>query len=243
MSKEHIRKIVDLPTIHLSGHDYVPPRTRDPQVRAFRHGRPTGTITLEQQAAGLEIIPRVIQRANSPDAIAFASTYLGAAAFNSSWYMQGRDAPVMRRVARVPRLVDEEAEWRQTPEGLVTLVTDQAESLAVNAARAASEHAARTPNHRRLSMTGKGLANLSLGLVALPIARVATSASEAEAQGQAWEAAQDMVSVARTLGNDIGTNPSIAALADPDSDFSVFWRRTAPDDIYDALERADAPTE
>ena len=243
MSKEHIRKIVDLPTIHLSGRDYVPPRTRDPEVRAFRHGRPAGTIMLEQQAAGLELIPRVLERAKTPEAVAFASTYLGAAAFNSSWYMQGREAPVMRRVARLPRLVDQEAEWRQTPEGLAALVRDNSQAVAMNAFHIAAEHARRKPNLRRLSVTGKGLAHLSLGLSTLPVAGIASTASEAEAQSHAWESAQDMVSVARTLGNDIGTNPSIAALADPDSDFSVFWRRTAPDDIYDALELTGTSTE
>ena len=31
MTKEHIRKIVDLPAVHLSGPDYVPAPTRDPK--------------------------------------------------------------------------------------------------------------------------------------------------------------------------------------------------------------------
>lgn len=235
MSKEHIRKIVDLPTVHLSGPDYVPAPTRDPEIRALRHGRRPGTITLEQQAEGIAKIPRILERLRTPEGMEFASRSLAIATFNSGWYMNGREAPVMRRVGHLPKLVDEETDWRQTPEGLRIANGWTAHDLAIHAGHLAVQHAERASSARQRTKIGRRLTDLSLSLTGLQVVDIAATGSAAEAQHQAWEASQDMVSLSRTLGREIGTNPSIASLADPDSDFSVYWRRNAPDDAYDAL--------
>ena len=165
----------------------------------------------------------------------FASRTLAIATFNSGWYMNGQGAPVMRRVGHLPVLVDEEREWRQTPEGMRVAMGWNAHDLAIHAGHLAVQHAERAPSARQKIKVGRRLTDLSLGLAGLQVVDIAATATAAEAQHSAWEASQDMVSLSRTLGGEIGSNPSIASIADPDSDLSVYWRRNAPDDAFEAF--------
>lgn len=236
----------DLPTLHYSGPEhYVPPRTRDAEERARRHGRPPGTLLAEQQYTGLRVAEGIMNHTLDDDDIAFVAPLLAASGLNSSWYgfARNHENEVMRRRLELPRLIDETLMWRETRDGLLCKTREglaTAAQLAGLLAEAIAENRQRT---RLFTRTGRTIGNSSLQLACVTIGNVPYGLSPFEIQALARQHGLEALMMSRRAVAEVGVLPSVAQLADTDSPLSVFWRRHAPDGAYEALEAATASIE
>lgn len=228
----------DLPTQHLGMEHYIPPRTRDEDEAERRRYLPRGTVLAEQQRNGLYVAQAIMnQELDEPDEL-FASRVLAASGLNSSWYSYARNARVMRRRLFLPKLIDEEAAWRETHDGLRAKVRDglaEAVKWGEVLAWATAESTVRT--HLPV-VAGRAMGNASLQLSCMTIGDVPRGVGTFDVQAVAREQGLASLEFARRAEAEMGVAPSIAQLADKDSPLSVYWRRNAPNGAYEALEQA-----
>lgn len=246
--QEPIYKDFDLPTKHLpEGNHYVPPKTRDEAERDRLHELAHGTLILEQQHTGLSVASLVIKLVHKIDDIDFATQVLAPSGLNTSWYSfaRGAESFVQRRRLKLPDMTAlkpehrrPSAEWR-----------DEAAWLFANAAIAGREAARDLQiaehNPRPYEQTRKkvgrisGKASLTLAAATLgdPIIEIG-GLTQADTQNLVRQRSLVALDVARTASETYGTPPSIAQLADPYSDVSVFWHKNAPNGAMNALEQA-----
>ena len=86
---------------------------------------------------------------------------------------------------------------------------------------------------------GMNLGNTALIMSSITNAEaINEAASPALRQYITRQTALETLEESRTLFERVGSNPTLAQLTDADSPLSVFWRRTAPNAAYDALEYA-----
>ncbi len=231
-------KDFDLSTEHLNGRAYIPPFTRNETERQRRHLLPPGTIILEQQRRGLAISVALLERITEPQDLQFAARMIAMGAINSSWYLYGEHAPVMRRRLNLPELASAESDWRQDTQGLLVKTRHDLVSATELAEATVATHINRASTQKIRSQLGRRVGNASLGLASLEVGTTAQSLSAFAVQARARQEGLQLIEDARTLGDRTGTHPSIAQLADPDSDLAVLWRREAPNEAYTAFEWA-----
>lgn len=230
----------DLPRQHLSdqGH-YVPPKARDEAEIARRRMLPRGTLVAEQQVRGIEVAHRILETVKVGEDMAFTTRMLGMAAINSSWYIFGQGAPdVMRRRLMLPKMADDENEWRQTPDELRVQTINGLRESRRQAAAITEATAANRLTARRSRSFGRLLGNVSLHLGVLDDGRTIIGGDAFEVQKHVRDKALDLLEFARQFGQDTQSHPSIAQLANPDSPLGVHWRREAPDNAFYAYEAA-----
>lgn len=231
-------KHFDLPTYHLSGEHYVPARARHSGEIERRRMQPTGTVLLEQQRGGLAIASDVVNQLEEDEDLRFAGDMLAAGGLNASWYSFAQGAEVMRRRLYLPELADDETEWRETREGLLEKVRTnlaQAADLAWVLADAGRE-GLRT--ERTKTSLGRTMGSVSLGLASVRLGDAPETVSAFQIQAGVRRVSLDALDRSRTISSEVGMNPSIAQLADPDSPLSVYWRRNAPNGAHEAFVKA-----
>lgn len=243
-------KDFDLPSrIEAKGAPYVPPKARDDDEIERRRRLPTGTLLAEAQRDGVAIAADILADMEDPADLAFASRLLGASALNTSWYLFAEGAPVMRRRLKLPLLATEGDIVRPDT---IELVQARDRRLA-EARRRADTHtqmvafalaeAARDDSATNL---GRLVGNTGLSIATVDLGDVFTfgQGDNFEVQDAVRERSLQTLRDARELGIELHTIPSLAQLADPDSDLSVFWRRQAPNGAYraycDAIDRRAA---
>lgn len=228
----------DLPKQHLDERHYTPARARSKSEIERRRSLPSGTTLLEHQRDGLAIASQMLEWNEQPEDVAFTSNVIAMSGLNAGWYSYAADAPVMRRRLSLPRLADEELGWRETRSGLLTKA-QQGLARAVTLAGALAEAAAEGRSlERHKRSLGRQLGNISLNLACLDLGDVAGSYSEFDIQNLAREQSLQTLEDARTFGARIGSHPSIAQLADPNSDLAIYLRRCAPNDTLEAYEES-----
>lgn len=228
----------DLPKQHLDERHYMPARARSKSEIERRRSLPSGTTLAEQQRDGLVIASKMLEWVEQPEDVTFTSNVIAMSGLNAGWYSYAAKSAVMRRRLSLPRLADEETGWRETHDGLLTKAQQglaYAASLADLLVGATIEQ--RATEHYRQQI-GRNLGNLSLNLACIELGNVAQSYSEFDIQDLAREHSLQMLDSARTFGDQIGTHPSIAQLADPNSDLAIHIRRHAPNDTLEAYEEA-----
>lgn len=229
---------------------YVPPKTRDEAERARRHELAKGTIILEHQQIGLGIASLALKFAKRPDDIDFTTRVLAAGGFNLSWYAFARGAELapqadksrQRRRLELPDLTIGAPENRLASEDL----RYEAAWLFEEAMRKTAEAIDALPNQpkkfHRLSMSiGRlsGKASLMAGTARLGDEIINLGGlTDADTQNRVRQGSLIVVDNSRIMGEDIGVVPSLAQLADPYSNVSVFWHRNAPNGAMNALEQA-----
>jgi len=234
-------KHFDIPKQHLSdiGH-YVPPKARTALESERRHGRLPGTLLAESELRGLYIARHVIAKVKTPEEIKFAVHTLAPAGLNSTWYRIARASNRMRKVGRLPFLATgDDEELRPSSKDVHEQTKDVfAQAIGVGHGLVRAMEA----KHRDIPMHPVALGNVigqaSLTLASVEVADDVRVLRPFETQEVVREQAIGMLGLARTMGSELGTHPSLAQLADPDSDFSVYLRRTAPDAVYEALDEA-----
>jgi hypothetical protein len=225
----------DLPRQHLNAPDYIPARTRDNDEAERRRLLPTGTLVLEQQRRGLAVIAGVLARLDQPDDIAFASHIFAASTLNSSWYSYGKHASVMRRRLELPTFATESG-WRENRQDFVAKIGSSIVRAQQLAGDMIATHATSRRTARQTELFGRYVGTVSLEIAGLPIVDMPQTMDPFDVQSAVRDVSLDVLETARTLGHQIGHNPSLAQLADIDSDVLVYWRREAPNGAYDALE-------
>ena len=226
----------DLPKQHLDDRHYVPARARSKGEIERRRSLPSGTTLLEQQRDGLLIASQMLESAQQPEDAVFTGNLLAMSGLNAGWYSCAADSPVMRRRLNLPRLADEETGWRETRSGLLTKAQRglaDAASLAGMLVDATIERRATERSKQRL---GRQMGDVALHVACVELGTIAQSYSAFDIQNMAREQSLYVLEEARVFSGRIGSHPSIAQLADPNSDLAVYVRRHAPNDTLDAYD-------
>ncbi len=234
----------DLPTRHLTGErHFIPPKARDEAEIERRRAQRPGTLLTEAQHKGVVIASRILAAVHAKDSLNFVAETLAPASLNTAWYLFGQDAPTMRRRLKLEVLGTDDPEQRPTAymlhqssvEDLQTATAYSAEL--VGATRAGLESTGRL--RRELGrVLGHGALTLSCVPLGDTIGYEAAALSNFDLQAIARQRGLHALQQARVLTEAIGTPPSIAQLADPISDLSVYWQRNAPNEALEAYETA-----
>jgi hypothetical protein len=234
-------KKFDLPIKHLEGEGehYIPPKSRDEQEIERRRQLAPGVLMAEMQLKGIKIARNILELVMDQEDTVFTTKTLGAAALNTSWHNFAQGAKdVMRRQLTLPPY-DEYGPDVDKP-FVISLASEQ---------MCAAEHSALLMVHeghekRKLYVARKKVIGVKLGdsaltLASAPYADIIPHIND-PVYGQllARRSALELLEDSRTLYKQVGSNPTLAQLADQDSPLSVYWRRQANDLAYNALEMA-----
>lgn len=241
MSKE-IYKVIHQPTNFLpnDGNHYIPPKTRDSAEIDRLHGLPHGTLMIEQEIKGLEIAEQLLAQIDDPEALAFAAQIIAAGGFNSSLYDLSRGTPYMYRPLRLPQLIDEDGEHTETPETLKEKVRAGLMEAIQQANRLHGAHVEGVATRKYKEKLGRTIGNTSMLAAAIAWTMPSRSMDPHAASAEIRAQALDTVNLARDLQERIGTYPSLGQLGHRDSELAVFWRRSAPNPAYEALDAVTA---
>jgi hypothetical protein len=233
-------KHFDMPTQHLAGYDthFIPPKARSAAETERRRSRPAGALVAEHQLHGIQIAATVLARVSEQPDIDFVSQLIGVSGLNTASYVFPK-GDVMRRRILLPNMIGEDGvEPPRTADHLEAArhglreATVAAEGLLI----VAGEKSKAT---MRLRMElGRQIGETSLGLICADMADIVPFDNELAIQSMARQQSLLALEASRTMGAEIGTPPSLAQLADPDSHLSVYFRREAPNGAYQAFEEA-----
>ena len=234
-------KNFDLPVKHLEGKSehYVPPKARNPYEIERRKMLPKGVLMAEMQAKGIKVARGILEQMIDQEDTIFATRTLAAASLNTAWYNYAQGAQdVMRRTLQLPNY--EDMDEANAEEYLFNTAIDQmgqAETFAKRLVRDGHER-------RRLYVMHKKPLGVKLGNTALVLATIPKANQLAYLQDPAFrqmltrDCALGLLEDSRTLYKQVGSNPTLAQLADQDSPLAVYWRHQANNLAYDALEIA-----
>ena len=237
--EQPIFKDFDLPTQHLAEEHYVPPKARSAAEIERRHRLPKGSLLAEHQHRGLKVAAGILGNIIDQPDVDFSARLLAAAGLNTAWYgfAQGAETEVMRRRLKLPRLDGWQPAWRPSGPDLLREATDGFEEavFAAKAVVSAVEH--RSPRTAGYKKTlGRAIGNSSLTLACVPVAdQLVLGGTDHDIQLLVRQRSLHTLNDARQLSGEIGSHPSIAQLADQDSDLSVYWRRNAPNGALQAF--------
>jgi hypothetical protein len=228
-----IPKQGDLPVAHLGkeGH-YVPPKSQDEKIIALRRSRP-GTLRLLASGVGATVAAELVYASSDDLELAqFTSGIIAPTIINTVWYQFAQGERQNRRNLPYHPLYDS----LEPANGLMNGAAEdlQDASIAIrNLAGVSVLNPIRKANLRRSSSLI--LRDSAMALVAVPLAdklqQDPSRYSELYVGGWMQEATKGMLTTARTLHENIGTHPSLAQLADSESDLSVYIRRNMPREV------------
>lgn len=230
----------DLPTRHIAGNNhYIPPRARNSTEIERRHELPRGTILLEQQHRGILVGHSVLEAVSDDNDTAYIAQIIGSCGLNSAHYQFARGSRFMRRHTTLPYLARPEGQPRPSSEDVLASARLKVARVTETAGKLASLHAERRSGESSVADTlGRSMTHAALEVACIPLADTISSRGEFAVQATVRAHCLDTLDAARNLGLEIGTPPSFAQLADPDSDLSVRIRREAPTDVFYAFEAA-----
>jgi hypothetical protein len=233
-------KDFDLSTSRIPGSFYVPPKARDPIEIARRHTLAPGELVLEQQQRGVRIARLVLESLTDKQSVDFALPLLGVGSLNTAWHTHAQpertqETGVRRRRLKYPWLPD----WSDRDHLLLgvkhSLTT--AETLAARVTLAHSLDLPKLPRLQRDFATSIGEGALA-GACIVALGDGPIPGSPLRAQLFAREAGILLAESRLAVAEQVGSAPTLAQLADADSDLAVFWRRNAPDQAFAAYSQA-----
>jgi hypothetical protein len=230
----------DLPNRHLVGtNQYVPPKARSSSEIDRRHAMPSGTIVLEQQHRGLQAAHDLLRNVSDENDILYVAQIIGACGLNSGWYQFAKGSRVMRRQLQLPYLARPDAYPRPTSDEVLAQASGNIQRTAELAGKLATLRAENRVGQQGLGQRlGRVMANAALEIACAPFADDIAQTSPFNTQAAVRTQSLEVLERSRALGYEIGTPPSFAQLADPNSDLSVHIRREAPTDACYAFEAA-----
>lgn len=240
---ERVFKDFDLPKEHLTGiKHYIPPRARKAEEVERRRGRAPGVLLAEQQHRGLRMSAVMLRNIHEPEDIYFTRRLLEASLFNSGWYSAACGSlDVQRRRLKLPLLTEASNHSGVDLWTMLRRSADMVEAVAVSAGKLVTLLEYQAPRVQRTEVqVGRQIGNSSLLLAAANLARIAPAVEDATIQRWVRHQGLAIVQDSRRLVDEVGSYPSVAQLAEPDSDLGVFWRREAPDGALEAYEMAMA---
>lgn len=234
-------KHFDLPSHHLTGdRHYVPPKARKSEEIERRKALPTGALLAEHQLRGIRIASSILERVVEKPDLDFTAKIISAGGINSSWYGFARGSQVMRRRLQLPYLAGSLDTPPPTGIGQLSSVRqsfEEAGTIAGSLVSSIETRSRRTNLQKRL--LGRALGDASLSLACITLGRSYSMQSDPyDIQAEVRQQGLTALEAARTLEAEIGTPPSLAQLADTDSDLAVYIRRNAPNAVFEAYEEA-----
>ncbi len=209
-------------------HDITPKAKTVDEIER-RRSLPPGTLCIERLQRGTAAASSLLELVGDDPDDAFITQTLAPAAFNSSWYSLAEGSTdVMRRQLRLPVLQEvgqarylDRADLVQQASTLLLQASQPVNTLRTRA-RLNERNTRRT--HARI---GRMIGNASM-LLSAADADVLDSGDAYETSQAVREQAKQTQHNAINLHAAIGRHPSLASLASPYSDMSIYWMRTAP---------------
>lgn len=244
MSKEHPPKILDLPTEHLTmnGRDYVPLKTRDSAERDRLHDLPTGTLLLEDQFKGVEVMKALLPTLESPADLQYASDMFAASLLNASWYQYGQSFEGMRRHLELETMLDQDGHYLSQA-ALIEKIVGRLDELSTLASAVTQAHIERRSRQPQQAKLGRIMGNVASSMASIGIGPINENADFYDVKLGVRNNAQRAIRLGRTDTLTHGARPSVAQFAKRDSDALQAWRRDATDSAYEAMEAAYATIE
>jgi hypothetical protein len=238
MSKKPFKNFNN-PKQHLGGvGHYVAPKARSEAEKARRHAelpRGAGALTAEHEQHGLEFSKVFFEKVKEAPAVHYVTGVLAVSAFNSSWYGYARYAKErMSRIQKLTEVVNEETDERLTRAELREQITygfDVATGLHLPVV---ADRRAGRQNKRNTVTYSRFVGDLALKLSAMHHNVTEAAGNAYEVSVQVRDAALLTVEEARSMGSVIGSHPTLAQWANPDSPLAVDVRVNGPDEAVEA---------
>jgi len=228
----------NLPVQHLAGSNhYVPPKARSTDEIERRRSQPRGVVLAEQQYRGMLIGSRILRKVEDEPDVAYAYQLVAASGMDSAWYTYARNSETMSRRLKLPVLAGHEDETLFQS----LAVRERAQVIFEDAIVAAqgllsAVEASSSVKGKKAIALGKTLGNASLALACVPEGDSVRNLTPFMTQAWVREQSMSVLQNARAMTANIGTPPSFAQLADPNSDLAVEIRRNAPNAVEQAYE-------
>jgi hypothetical protein len=242
MSKQPFRDYDSPNRRQYGGEHYIVPPTRDPVEAIRRIDRPRGVLRFEYQQRGLRIGATVLRGLHEPEDVEFARPVLAASLQKAGDYTSNMGRiDVQRSRWKLPDLTEASPLAGLPLHVMLRETAAQLEEAAMASDKLINGLSRHDTRIKRTGLqVGGRIGHASLTLSAAHLAGIGYLLSDFDIQ---WQARIEGLKTAEKVGalaETIGTIPSIAQLADPDSPLSVYWRREAPNGAYEALEMAVA---
>lgn len=238
-------KNIDQPVVNLSetdGQHYVPPLSRDPGEISYLQNVAPGTKILSHQSTGLSVAHAVVEHPFGHDNDRrFAFNELSKALFNSSWYLFAQDSQdVMRRRLLLPELADDDADWRETPTGLLARTQDSLGYASELGQELVIAHASERSTDRIRTKLGRQMGNSAILLSSMDIVPAPRGRSAFDISHAQRLRSLDLLRESRATSQQNAIFASVAQVARSRSPLSVAWQESAPqtNEAYRALEQA-----
>jgi hypothetical protein len=229
----------DMPVVHLdSSHHHQPLKAKRTDEIARRRAMNTGTLLAEKQERGILIAAEIARLTSRHEGDKFVAPLMAASVYNTAWYAYAQGAEgIMRRRIMLPQ-----NDLRLSPITYFDFMNESAEEL-VLAGEAAHAIVTARRYGNDLRDTPKVLGTW-LGFTAIKLANVGSvellekTDDPIDRQIITRQNGLYIAELSRELYRDIGSHPSLAQLADQDSDLSVYWRRNGSSEAVEALAQA-----
>lgn len=219
------------------------PALRTPSEIEYWHEQMHGARIATFELRGLQAARTFTQRASTAEDIRFINNVLAPAGEVSAWYLKFFSSTRMRRVGHIPMLGFEDIDLRPTARDVHEQSKDalgQAIAIGHGFVRAHETRARDIHMHREA--LGTAIGDAALLLSTIEIADTVRPMRPYATQMAVRDHGLAMFERSRTMWKEIGSHPSLAQLAYPDSDLSVYIRRSddTPPNMIEAFEEATA---
>jgi hypothetical protein len=236
----------DLPVVHLpefiEGH-YAPdgPFMTGDEARAEGEAYVTWKPQVaKEQLLGTRIAANTLRLLEEPESIAFSARLIAASGLNAAWYSFARySEDVQRRRLKLPVLDNDNPDWRPTSGELHQTAVDNLEFAQWPAFKIVKAHEVGKANLVEFNPEyGRTIGNIALTLAAIDVGDKVhgnTRVSNFLTQHLVRERGKSALRDSRVLIKEVKSFPSIAQLANPNSDLATFMRHNGPRNSRDAF--------
>lgn len=239
----------DLPVVHLpeyvEGH-YAPTEPLMDGDEARSEG--SATVTWRPQVAteqfiGTRIASNTLRLVEAPESIAFTGRLLAASGLNTAWYSFARlSENVQRRRLKLPQLDNPNPDWRPTSRELHQNAIDDLDFAQWPAYKIVSAYEYSKVNLLDFNPEfGRAIGSVALKIAAIDVGdKVHSNArvSDFLTQHLVRERAKDTLRDSAMLIKQLKSFPSVAQLANPNSDLATFMRHNGPLESREAFNVA-----
>lgn len=214
--------------------DFVPHKARHAHEIKRRKALPKGSLVLEAQARGLEIMTEGLRRMQTVAEVQEWADCMAVAGIGTSPYLFGGN--VMHRYVPLPMLAAHRPEKRPTSEELLERTIHSLQKARFFADHLAVAHQMRVSSTKENALrlqTGKMIAHASLSLATISLGDTTADPgnylTSSDVQTMVRNTAMRTVQRAGSVALEIGAFPSAAQIAEPLSPLAVEIQKTGSD--------------
>lgn len=217
-------------------YDFVPYKARYDHEIERRKRLPPGSLVLEAQARGLEIMTAGLRQMQTVEEVQEWADCVAIAGIGTSPYLLGGN--VMHRYIPLPMLAAHTPEARPSSEELWEATVHRLQKAHLMAEYLTTAHRMRLSPSKENALalkTGKMIAQASLSLAAIPLGNITADPGNylgnKEVQMMVRQTAMRTVQQAGSVALEIGAFPSAAQLAEPLSPLGVEIQKAASNTV------------